>query len=619
MSRKWFDFILIVTCLFTFSGAAAAQCGADGTQPCSGKPKASPATKSNKMKPPTRTIPGKVLTATKITRKKNAPAKKTPVSVVKKGNIVSASIDVTVNQSGSSIEIFQVDNGAESNISSHLTADSGETVSFDPLESGDYVVRVKKNGFYEETKRISLKGRKSINVNVELRPATGFLTVISHTEGTEVEIKGVGNFTKKVEDFALAPNKYEIYITKDGYETSVQIADVRLGQTTLVSATLQPVSFDKLLQNAENDFQANRYPETISKARLILEKNIDQTRANQLMGYSYFYTERPRESRFYLLRTLALQGEIELPVKIYQKEKNSETLSDGTLKIDRNNLSFSSAKRPELNFSVAPSAIISLLVNQEKNSSGNVSTSKPYSIEIKAMIASGKKTEKKNLRFFSRQTYARALAPNKSEIAGCTGCNAGRCPCQAEIQAVYELLLNWKTGSFPRQTSVYGAVTPPSKSFVQYSADYFSFNVPDNWQTVLQTKDDVWLAPNGGFLRSQNRTLFRYALNAGVRAISVNDLRTETENLYREKLSSSSYLDQQGEPKETFISGKRALVSSFAGFGVEDGEEEFVQIYTTFTSNGNLFYIITVTPFNERQKYKSVINQTLASIVLRAN
>ena len=67
----------------------------------------------------------------------------------------------------------------------------------------------------------------------------------------------------------------------------------------------------------------------MTDCRLILERNADEPRANLLMGYTYFYTERPRESRFFPARAVSLQTEVEVSVKIYRKEKISEILTAG--------------------------------------------------------------------------------------------------------------------------------------------------------------------------------------------------------------------------------------------------------------------------------------------------
>jgi hypothetical protein len=176
--------------------------------------------------------------------------------------------------------------------------------------------------------------------------------------------------------------------------------------------------------------------------------------------------------------------------------------------------------------------------------------------------------------------------------------------------------LNWKSGSFPRGTNVSSLVAPPSSEFTRFDGHGFSLNLPDNWSKTTQTDNPIWFAPTGGFFGSQNRIQYVYALSAGVLPISANDLRSESERFYQSILPANSYLEQQSEPKEIFISGRKGLTANFVGFNAEIGEEEFVQIYTTFTREGNLFFILTVTPFEKRQVYRRTFRSILNSVKL---
>ncbi len=329
------------------------------------------------------------------------------------------------------------------------------------------------------------------------------------------------------------------------------------------------------------------------------------------MGYAYFYKERPQAARFYLRQSLALQSEVEIPIKYYQKEKNSETLTPGTLKINRTELTFITANNSALNFKMNPLSIQKMEIKREKQNPANNSL-KPDSIEIQATIDAGRKTEKKKLRFYPRQAFARVISPNRAEVASCSGCQNGNCICQSEIESIYELLLNWKTGTYPRQLN--NEVELPAKSSTFYNNQFFSLDIPNNWQAVSQNESSFWFAPTGGFFRSQNTTYFRYGVNAGICTVKINDLTAESKSFYQLLLQSeNNYLDEQQPAKEINIKGKKILVSTFAGFGIKEQEEEIVTIYTSFTTQGTLFYLITVTPFNEREIYHITFQNILNS------
>lgn len=583
------------------------------------------ANKETPSKSPIKSSPAPTKTKKAVAPVQNAPKKSSVSSsrdaralpTVRKQPTKSAqaTLTITTNPPESEISLSNA-NGSVLEQESVLTDTSG-TLVIDSLPLGKYTLIVRKAGYRDEQRQISLTGKRANSVSVTLAPTTGVLAVAPDVENAVIDIEGIGEFYNRVERVTLNPGIYRVRVEKDGYEPEMREVSIRIGETSRLGVALKPIALEKLLQNAETFFQAGNYKETLSACRLILEQNDAEPRANLLMGYGYFYSKRPRESRFYLARAPSLQTDVELPVKIYQKEKNSEILTDGILKINRNNLSFSSDKKPELNFAVAPAAVSSLEIKQEKKGASQIASPKPDSIELKAVVQNAKKTEKKTLRFYPRQAFARVAAQNKAEIAGCAECADGKCVCQTEIQAVYELMLNWKTGSYPRRVDAFSGVAPPSPNFTRFEAQNFSLNVPSNWQKVSQTNNDVWFAPEGGFSRNQTgtRTQYGYAVNVGVLPISANDLRAETESFYRALLSGDNgYLEQQSPAKETYVSGKKALVSTFAGFGIETGEEEFVQIYTSFTKEGNLFYVLTITPFAKRQEYRQVFRPILNSM-----
>jgi len=357
---------------------------------------------------------------------KSLPSTKTVVTarVSKPPKVITAALNVTVDQSDTGIVVSRIQNGNEIDVSSWTTTESGKAVFFNPLDAGDYIVKTQKKGFYDEQKKITLRAGKSDSLNLILRPSAGVLAVTSDAEDAQIIIETIGNFSGQFKNFVPAPQLYEVSVSADGYEPLTQKIKVELGQMTTVNANLKLITSAKLLQTAQNNYQSGNYKQTLADCRLILARNPDDAQANLLMGYAYFYTQRPRESRFYLVRAVSLQSEIEIPVKIYQKEKNSETLTDGIIKINRNNLSFYSAKLNELNLTVSPSVINKLEINREKGKLGNAAP-KPDSIEIKATITNGKRNEKKNIRFYPRQSFSKVTGQGKTEISACTSCNDG--------------------------------------------------------------------------------------------------------------------------------------------------------------------------------------------------
>ena len=527
--------------------------------------------------------------------------------------ITTATFEVSSDQENSLITLSRVEDADEVLITSKTVNNVNSAVAFSSLDPGRYIVKISKRGFFDDEKNVVLKAGKNNPLNFSLKPSAGLLIITSETENAEIAIKNVGNFSGEFSDLVPAPQTYEISMSAEGHEPVERSVVVMPGQKTSINIDLKMIATGKLLQNARGNFQLARYGETLAVVRTILGQNADDPQANLLMGYAYFYSGHSRESRFYLSRALALQTEVEIPVKLFQKEKNTEILIDGILKLNRNVSNFISVKRPELNFSFVPASVSDLQFSQNKNPNKNDSL-KPAFIEVKANFTGVKKSEKKTIRIYPRQAFSRVTTPGKAEVAACTVCADGVCSCQEEIGSVYELLLNWKSGTFPRPTNLYSGVMPSSGNFTRTSFRNISLSVPEDWQRLSENDNSVWFSPRGGFANIQNKNSFGYAVSLGVIPINNNDLKSESENFYRIILSGNNYLGQQGLPGEVFFGSRKGFKAVFAGFSAESGEEESVQIYTCFTGEGNLFYVLTVTPFNKKQEYRKIFNLIINSV-----
>lgn len=543
-------------------------------------------------------------------KKTNAEAKNT-ISA-KRPKITTGDIEVRADRENSIVTISRLENGIETEIATKIINNAGEIISFLSLDAGEYIVKIRKRGFFDDKKNVVLKAGKNTPLSFSLKPSAGNLNVSTNVDDAKIEIKNIGNFSGEFADLVPAPQTYEISVSADGYEPVTLPVSVNPGQEMPVKVTLKLSAPEKLLQLARNDFQLGKYRETLANSRLVLEQNADEPQANLLMGYAYFYSGHTRESRFYLARALALQAEIEIPVSLYQKEKKSEPLTEGVLKINRSTLNFVPTKNPDLNISFASTSVIDLqfVQNSLKGDSSNID-----SIQLKVNLAAGKKTEKKTIQIFPRQAVAGAALPGKNINAVCGQCAGGVCRCQEEIRSLYEFLLNWKTGTFPRSLISFSSVVAPSANLVRFNFHNISLSIPENWQKASENDNAVWFSPAGGSIHTQRGTTqFGYAVSVGILPIKNNDLRLESENFYRTILSGNAYLDQQSSPKEIFIGGRKAVKAIFSGFEAERAEEEFVQIFTGFTGEGNLYYILTVSSFNKRREYRQTFNSIVNSV-----
>jgi hypothetical protein len=105
-----------------------------------------------------------------------------------------------------------------------------------------------------------------------------------------------------------------------------------------------------------------------------------------------------------------------------------------------------------------------------------------------------------------------------------------------------------------------------------------------------------------------------FAANAQVRPSTNADLFAETKSVTDQLLGGNSYLRQQGDAKEAVLAGHKGLVTTYAGFSLATGDEEFVRVYTARTRAGSFFSFISVTPFSARLAYNRTFHLILDSL-----
>jgi hypothetical protein len=96
-----------------------------------------------------------------------------------------------------------------------------------------------------------------------------------------------------------------------------------------------------------------------------------------------------------------------------------------------------------------------------------------------------------------------------------------------------------------------------------------------------------------------------------------NDLNSATEEFIKDQLSTNPDFRVIEKPQPINLSGNTALATTVAGPSTVTGVIEIDIIYTVITRDGNLFYLITMTPEDEVDSYKPAFNQITSSIALK--
>ena len=173
-------------------------------------------------------------------------------------------------------------------------------------------------------------------------------------------------------------------------------------------------------------------------------------------------------------------------------------------------------------------------------------------------------------------------------------------------------------GRYPADSRLERRVQYPSTEYRTYSSgNLFSIRVPENWRE-FSDRDSVTFAPSGAYGVYQGESVFTHGAIVGVVNAQTNNLRNASERYIDALLQSNPYLRQQRGFSRTRIDGNPALNTRLVGRSNVTGRAELVTVYTTMLPNGNLFYLIGVTPRDQSQVYNRAFRAMLQSLDLNA-
>ncbi len=156
-------------------------------------------------------------------------------------------------------------------------------------------------------------------------------------------------------------------------------------------------------------------------------------------------------------------------------------------------------------------------------------------------------------------------------------------------------------------------VALPSARTRNYNGGFVTFNVPDNWQTVSESQTEVWFAPQGAYGSDgiTHGVLFGLSKGSG-------NLQQQTTAYINGLLQAqgNNYLQAEGGYSRTTVGGRSGLGTVLSGRSPLTNRNEITTVYTTLLQNGQLFYIITVSPENESARYNTAFRNMLRSIRL---
>ncbi len=109
------------------------------------------------------------------------------------------------------------------------------------LERGEYLITVKKEGYYTESRWITYTSEENLKITFRLKEITGYLYIKTVPSGTNISIEGFKSLNEGVNE--LPVGRYKITVSLFGYETYTTSVDISENRTTNLAITLKPAKF----------------------------------------------------------------------------------------------------------------------------------------------------------------------------------------------------------------------------------------------------------------------------------------------------------------------------------------------------------------------------------------
>lgn len=159
----------------------------------------------------------------------------------------------------------------------------------------------------------------------------------------------------------------------------------------------------------------------------------------------------------------------------------------------------------------------------------------------------------------------------------------------------------------------------PAASFSDFQTrdGSFALRYPQNWDVLTTDQVHLIFAPKGAYGQREESVFVTHGLFIGAVAPQSNDLAEANEKFVQGQISTNPDFRIVRAPQAINFGGRRGYQTTVAGPSTLTGVMEVDVIHTTATSDGQLFYIITMAPEDEWQSYQPAFQEILNSLRLK--
>lgn len=174
---------------------------------------------------------------------------------------------------------------------------------------------------------------------------------------------------------------------------------------------------------------------------------------------------------------------------------------------------------------------------------------------------------------------------------------------------------NYPSTGNSNATITTGRVELPSMRYRTYDKGVFTVNIPDNWNE-LNEQDGLWFAPRGAYGSANGQMVFTHGVTFGAVQTRSRNLQQATTEFVNTLTQSSNSMKARSGYSRMDIDGRYGQLISFDSVNEATGRAELINIATTQMRDGQLFYMISVTPSDEYPKYQNTLLSVLRSLRL---
>ena len=161
-------------------------------------------------------------------------------------------------------------------------------------------------------------------------------------------------------------------------------------------------------------------------------------------------------------------------------------------------------------------------------------------------------------------------------------------------------------------------VEPPDSEFTSFQArdNSFAIQYPRNWDALSSDEVNIVFAPGGAYGRTDQSLVVTHGIFIGVVEPEGGDLESATSAFIRKQVEGNPDFRVVRDPQGIDFGGRKGYATVVAGPSTVTGVMEIDVIYTIATSDGRLFYLITMAPEDEYERYHPAFEQIIRSVRL---